>query len=580
MTIKRALIFFLIAEALIQAVGCIQVSVSGGSEGDSGSATLDFGALDLTAIDSQFAINGADITPYTAAIGPVIKFEQTHTVKDASGKSASVYVKVLNAPNGLTYSSRVLPREGSVATQTQVSAEQWLSVPKAGSIKCTAFSSYGTARSASIGLEENKGISTGDCVMLTGYYGKALTTSTSVLASQTATSGTANSVKIYGASKDSSGTYSVTTSLNGISGKKATFSELSETSSAGASTQVMQKEHVNGAFTGTATYAPKTGTAKTKTRNSNYGVEYDINMKAAKDSSPTGILGYYVKPSTTACKIQGAVNAAQSMDTINVAAGTYKENVVIDKSLTVKGVSRTSTIVNGNKLGSVFKIGTVNSKIDVTLSDLSITGGTGTAIGNKKWGGGVYNKARTTIKNCLVFANSATHVGGVFNSGTATIIDSTISGNSAAIGGGVGSYYGTINLYKVTISNNRAGVGDLTVGESGGGIDNYHGIMNLQNVIISNNQAYLGGGICNSFGTINLQSVTISNNRALKGNQWYDGVGGGIANTQGGTVNLISGSIDHNTASITGGGIFNAQSTVKGNKNIVHDNTPNQIVSV
>lgn len=84
-----------------------------------------------------------------------------------------------------------------------------------------------------------------------------------------------------------------------------------------------------------------------KTRNSNYRAEYDINMEAAKGSSPTRILRYYVKPGTTPSEIQGAVNAAQSSDNINVAAGTYKENVVIDKSLTINGSSSSNTIVNG-----------------------------------------------------------------------------------------------------------------------------------------------------------------------------------------------------------------------------------------
>ena len=209
---------------------------------------------------------------------------------------------------------------------------------------------------------------------------------------------------------------------------------MSETASIGTTglTQVVQTGHLHGTFTSTATYKPTTGTTIAKTRNSNYGTDYDLTMVAKKYATgPTawGSLGYYVKPGTTASKIQGAVNAAQSSDTINVAAGTYKENVVIDKSLTVKGAGCFDTKVDGNKLGSVFKIGTVNSNVDVILSGLGITGGSGSLVGSYTYGGGIYNKGRATIKNCIIFANSATFGGGIYNAGTATITGSTISGN-------------------------------------------------------------------------------------------------------------------------------------------------------
>ncbi|MFA6373805.1 MAG: hypothetical protein WCW68_14385, partial [Methanothrix sp.] len=243
------IVFTILLIVLFQgSYGSIQITTSGGSNGERGSVSMNFDTFKTTFVNSQIAISGATVTPYAAVIGPIAKFEQTHAVKDRTGKSASVYVKVLNAPSGLTYSSKVLPKEGNVATQTQVSAEQWLTVPKANFVKCTATASYGTTRSASVGLEEYKGTVAGDYVTLKGYYGKALTTGTSTLASQTVTSGAANSIKIYGSAKDSSGTSSVNTPLKGISGGKATFAGLSETSFAGTATQVAQKEHVHGTF--------------------------------------------------------------------------------------------------------------------------------------------------------------------------------------------------------------------------------------------------------------------------------------------------------------------------------------------
>jgi hypothetical protein len=477
--IRRLAVFLISLVALIQGVYGIQVTGSGGGNGESGYVSMNFDTFKSTSVSSQIAINGATITPSTAIKGPIAKFEETHAVTDASGKSASVYVKVLNAPKGLTYASQVLPGEGNVDTQPQISAEQWLTVPKADSIKCKATASYGIL-SANVGLEEYKGILKGDYVTLTGYYGKAVSTDALVLASQIATSGTANSIKIYGNATDSSGTYNVDTSLMGLSGGKATFAGLSKTSSAGTTNQVEQNEHLHGTFTSTATYTPTvgTGTAQTKTMTSNYGTEYDLNMKAAQGSLPTGYLGYYVKPGTTASKIQGAVNAAQSGDTINVAAGkyaenvninkvltlkgtgkstatsfalnailgtgsggitapiiyvnptakiqdgvnlaslkgtvnvaagTYIENVQIDKSVILKGTGATQTIVEGNNAGSVFTTGMNNPKAVVSLAGMTIQGGSGTieSRDGKTYlvGGGIYNKGKLTLTGCTISKN-------------------------------------------------------------------------------------------------------------------------------------------------------------------------------
>jgi predicted outer membrane repeat protein len=584
------LIVYLIALiALIpSAYGDIQITTSGGSNGGSGSVSMNFDTMKTTAVDSQIAINGATVTPSTAITGPIATFEQTHSVKDASGKSASVHVKVLNALNGLTYRSKVLPKEGSVTTRTQVSAEQWLTVPKADSIKCAATASYGTTRFASVGLEEsNNSLIEGDYVTLTGYYGKAVTTGTSVIASQTVTSGAANSILINGTAKDSSGTYRVDTRLQNISGGKATFAGLGETSSAGITTQVVQTEHVHGTFTSTANYTSATGIPKTKTRDSGYGTEYDLTMVAKKYASGpdvSGMLGFYVNP---ALGIQGAVNAAQSGDIINaaagiysedvnlskdltlkgtgnptassftlnaklgtgsggitaplvyvkptariqdgvtlasfggvidIAAGTYKENVKIDKSLIVNGAGAAQTIVDGNKTGSVFTVGKNNPNIDVTLANMAITGGSGSLIKTKYGttgicGGGVLNLGKKmTITDSIIQGNTAQFLGGgIYNVGTLNVLGSTISGNTAGYGGGFYNY-GTTTVQACTITKNAAISG-------GGGI---YSCCSSKTTLIDSTVSYnsakkIGGGIATQ-GTIYIKGAsTISGNTAKSG---------------------------------------------------------------
>jgi len=54
--------------------------------------------------------------------------------------------------------------------------------------------------------------------------------------------------------------------------------------------------------------------------------------------------------------IDAAINAANPGDTIFVAAGTYTENVTVDKSVTIKGASADNTIVQGAGNNTVFHI--------------------------------------------------------------------------------------------------------------------------------------------------------------------------------------------------------------------------------
>jgi hypothetical protein len=221
-------------------------------------------------------------------------------------------------------------------------------------------------------------------------------------------------------------------------------------------------------------------------------------MQAKKDasgSSASGNLGYYVDGNNPlANRIQGAVDASESGDAVNVAPGTYYENVQIDKSLTVKGAGSSETIVDGNQAGSVFTVGKNNQDVTVTLSDMAIQGGSGTStdlggVGSYSLvGGGIWNAGRLTVTRSTISGNTAQFGGGIFNGNGATVNidgDSTITGNSAS---------------------------------NGGGIYNYNG-----------------------------------------------------------TVNLESGSIDHNIASLNGGGIYSILGTLTGNMSIVHDNTPDQI---
>jgi hypothetical protein len=229
-------------------------------------------------------------------------------------------------------------------------------------------------------------------------------------------------------------------------------------------------------------------------------------MRAINGSSPTGTLGYYVNPNMTTSSsgaIQGAVNASQSGDTVNLYAGMYKENVQIDKSLAVKGAGANRTIVDGNRSGSVFIVGQNDTNISVELSAMTIQGGSGTPLNADSvypelYGGGILNYGRLTVKGINISGNTAlVSGGGIANYEAAlTMTDSTVSGNDAQVGGGIWNNGGIAIIEGSTISENTANYG--------GGISNhnlvnqgniYKATLKVTNSTISENTANIHGGL-------------------------------------------------------------------------------------
>jgi len=69
--------------------------------------------------------------------------------------------------------------------------------------------------------------------------------------------------------------------------------------------------------------------------------------------------------------IQAAVNAAGTGDVVEVDAGTYLENVIVNKTVTIRGASATSTVVDGGGIGVVFNI----QEDNVELCNLTVQNG-------------------------------------------------------------------------------------------------------------------------------------------------------------------------------------------------------------
>lgn len=71
-------------------------------------------------------------------------------------------------------------------------------------------------------------------------------------------------------------------------------------------------------------------------------------------------------------KIQEAIDHAIGGDTIQVAAGTYSENIVINKSVAIKGDGFQITAIDGGGISPVVK---VEDNVDAVISGFSVIGG-------------------------------------------------------------------------------------------------------------------------------------------------------------------------------------------------------------
>ncbi len=279
-----------------------------------------------------------------------------------------------------------------------------------------------------------------------------------------------------------------------------------------------------------------------------------ISTAAATPGGPTASCDV---PSTAHANIQQAVDDA-ACAVVNIAGGTFHENVAIARAVTLQGQGAGSTIVDGLASGSVISI---NVSAPVTVSGLMITNGwaeqgggihvreatlvitNSTVSGNSAlWnGGGVDSiEADLYVINSLIGSNVAgDRGGGIYTAGRAlTVTNSVISGNTAEYGGGL-HLAGTTLLDQVAVRGNRVTI-------DGGGIFN-GGSTTISRSGINDNQSthYSGGGIYDQGGSMVINNSTISGNQAV-----VDAAG--IHSTHG-AIRLSSSTVANNTGGATAG---------------------------
>jgi hypothetical protein len=245
--------------------------------------------------------------------------------------------------------------------------------------------------------------------------------------------------------------------------------------------------------------------------------------------------------------LQDSINKTAPGGTLSIGPGTYFENLVIDKNITLQGAGVDVTVVDGNNAGRVFEIR--NSAV-VNIRGLTIRNGYDTAAEPQSGGGGIWNLGSLTldevavVQNCSEFGSG----GGILNSGPLTLNRSTVSGNRVVRGegGGICTLSNTsLALDSCTVSSNK-----VERQGNGGGISLLSGAtLALKNTTLSGNRVNEGngGGIANS-GTVTATSCTIAGNSAFA--TLSSGKGGGIWNL--GTVRSQSTLIAGNQSSVAG----------------------------
>lgn len=277
--------------------------------------------------------------------------------------------------------------------------------------------------------------------------------------------------------------------------------------------------------------------------------------------------------------IASYINVHSYCTVYTLSAGTYHQNVVLDRSVTLQGAGQNQTIIDGGGNGSVVA---VTSYKFVTLTDLTLQNGSSVNGGGVRMDNGWLTLERVTIQDNVATGRG----GGVFMGRYAfTLRESLIQRNSAAQGGGLYATYNGSTYETDFIDNSAASEGgglylaggdrtsltniDLRGNSAtlGGGIyhtsDDSDDFLTVQFSTMEQNSAHIGGSLyfTNLFDFTG-QGITFHNNHATNGD------GGAIyANGSSGKIKLDNILMPDNSASAEGGAIFleNAVSMVISN---------------
>jgi parallel beta-helix repeat protein len=243
--------------------------------------------------------------------------------------------------------------------------------------------------------------------------------------------------------------------------------------------------------------------------------------------------------------IQAGINAAAFGDTVLVDSGTYYENVVINKTLSLIGQNKAATIVDGNGIGKV---------IIVAASNVNLSGFTIRRSGQQLRDSGVFLDFRSvnsritdniviasyhgifleySTGNVISFNNVSGNTGRGINlaSSTGNIISTNIVSQNEQ-DNGIELFDSTDNLIRGnTLSRN--GWGGIYLGQSSNNIIKENVVSNNSETGVyldgsSNNILYRNNLFNNGLGALGQQFTADSSNawdNGVEGNYWSDYLG-------------------------------------------------------
>ena len=258
--------------------------------------------------------------------------------------------------------------------------------------------------------------------------------------------------------------------------------------------------------------------------------------------------------------ITDAVESAEDGDTINIADGTYYEHdILINKNLNINGVGESTTTIDAQNLGRIFRI---FSGINATITNIRFLNG------NADMGGAIYNEGTLTTENCSFVGNTAKFGGVIYNNGTVIGNNSSFIGNSAYQGGAIyncnestfneckfenniadrflsgfhdwhvffvwatgGSIFntGTLNIKNSNFTKSNSAIlneGNLTIVDSNFinnncALENY-GFSNIANCIFTDNTVQEKGGAIFNQGNLTIANSVFINNSSKNGGAIYN----------------------------------------------------------
>ncbi len=224
------------------------------------------------------------------------------------------------------------------------------------------------------------------------------------------------------------------------------------------------------------------------------------------------------------CTLRAAIqqaNASPGADLIIVPAGTYTITITgndnaaamgdfdITDDVSLVGAGAATTFIDGGGVERVFHMDPSDAGIHVTLSGVTVQGGSSTGSG-----AGIYNRGVLTLTQSVVRYNQETlNGGGLYNGiyGVLRLVDSTIYSNTANNGAGLHTW-GLVTTTNTTFSQNQAE-------SSGGGIYVDYGQAWLYNVTLTENVADSDGDGGDGGGIVADSGVTVTvQNSILAGN--------------------------------------------------------------